>query len=160
MTEAGPCHWVEPDLCSACEATALKAFSAGFDKVCLNIARLAKAKGAVLLIFHEGKAVEVCAALDGGMEQDLPGLFRRAAERIEKGETVEQPVQTKERFTPAQPAPATLEQLAIALDVSVKLQAHYAKLLNQYDGGQRVVFASAADWIARLRYMGTIKEPK
>jgi hypothetical protein len=38
-----------------------------------------------------------------------------------------------------------------ALEALVKLQAQYAKLLNDYDGGQRMSFESAAQWIARLR---------
>jgi hypothetical protein len=37
-----------------------------------------------------------------------------------------------------------------ALDESVKLQSHYAKLLNMYDSGERMQFATAAAWIARL----------
>ncbi len=37
-----------------------------------------------------------------------------------------------------------------ALDESVKLQAHYATLLNQHDGGEREVFASTEAWMARL----------
>ena len=38
-----------------------------------------------------------------------------------------------------------------ALGESVKLQAHYAKLLNMHDGGERIAFDSAEQWIARLR---------
>lgn len=37
-----------------------------------------------------------------------------------------------------------------ALEKSVKLQSHYAGLLNQYDGGERMVFESADDWVKRL----------
>ncbi len=33
---------------------------------------------------------------------------------------------------------------------SVKLQSHYARLLNMLDGGQRMTFDSAAAWIYRL----------
>lgn len=40
--------------------------------------------------------------------------------------------------------------LYAALEESVKLQSHYAGLLNQYDGGQRLVFLDADAWIARL----------
>jgi hypothetical protein len=37
-----------------------------------------------------------------------------------------------------------------ALERSVKLQSHYAELLNMHDGGQRLQFASADAWLARL----------
>ena len=37
-----------------------------------------------------------------------------------------------------------------ALDESVKLQSHYAKLLNMHDGGERMVFNSTEEWLARL----------
>ena len=37
-----------------------------------------------------------------------------------------------------------------ALRQSVKLQSHYAKLLNMHDGGERMQFASAEEWMARL----------
>lgn len=43
-----------------------------------------------------------------------------------------------------------LETTSLALDQSVKLQSHYAGLLNQYDGGSRLQFDSAKDWIERL----------
>ncbi len=49
---------------------------------------------------------------------------------------------------------ARLKQEAVrlreALEESVKLQGHYAELLNMYDGGSRIVFLSATDWMARL----------
>jgi len=38
-----------------------------------------------------------------------------------------------------------------ALKESVKLQSHYAALLNSYDFGQRISFAGPNEWIARLR---------
>jgi hypothetical protein len=37
-----------------------------------------------------------------------------------------------------------------ALDESLKLQSHYAALLNMHDGGQRKGFANAEEWIERL----------
>jgi hypothetical protein len=40
--------------------------------------------------------------------------------------------------------------LRTALDESVRLQVHYAHLLNDYDGGRRLLFANADAWIARL----------
>lgn len=44
-----------------------------------------------------------------------------------------------------------IDELAEALDQSVKLQTHYAALLNQYDGGERRGFPTVAGWVARLR---------
>ena len=44
-----------------------------------------------------------------------------------------------------------VEFLEFALKASVSLQSHYAGLLNQYDGGERIEFHDAADWIGRLR---------
>jgi hypothetical protein len=43
-----------------------------------------------------------------------------------------------------------LDRLQKALDESVKLQSHYASLLNQYDGGRRLQFKNAQEWIERL----------
>ena len=48
------------------------------------------------------------------------------------------------------------EELLIALEQSVKLQSHYASLLNLHDGGRRVGFQDAQAWIDRLRETGTL----
>lgn len=48
---------------------------------------------------------------------------------------------------------ATLEK---ALSESLKLQSHYASLLNQWDGGHRIGFDSAEAWIRRLRETKTL----
>jgi len=50
------------------------------------------------------------------------------------------------------------EELRIALSESLKLQKHYAKLLNQYDGGERMIFGSISEWIDRLRVIGKLPE--
>jgi hypothetical protein len=52
------------------------------------------------------------------------------------------------------PAPRTedierIQELQIALHESVKLQSHYAMLLNGWDGGKRMQFASAQAWLDR-----------
>ena len=41
--------------------------------------------------------------------------------------------------------------IAKALEESVKLQTHYAELLNMHDGGERIGFETADAWIDRLR---------
>lgn len=51
---------------------------------------------------------------------------------------------------------AEFRRLRVALAESVKLQSHYAGLLNMYDGGQRMEFASADAWIARLDSFGAL----
>ena len=47
-------------------------------------------------------------------------------------------------------------ELMLALIASVKLQSHYAMILNGYDGGERMQFSSVAAWIERLKKVGTI----
>ena len=47
--------------------------------------------------------------------------------------------------------------IEIALDESLKLQAHYAKLLNMWDGGNRMIFKDRQSWIDRLKATGTIR---
>jgi len=46
--------------------------------------------------------------------------------------------------------------LATALAEMVKLQAHYAKLLNEYDQGERVSFPDAQTWLDRMADLGKI----
>ena len=41
-------------------------------------------------------------------------------------------------------------KLMMVLRESVLLQSHYAQLLNDYDGGQRMSFDTAEAWIKRL----------
>ena len=62
----------------------------------------------------------------------------------------------REIVVPWEPTPEVVEkkeyvELETALDESLKLQSHQARLLNQYDGGERREFANSAEWIARLR---------
>lgn len=47
-----------------------------------------------------------------------------------------------------------VRRLRAALARSVKLQSHYAGLLNMYDGGARMKFESAETWMARLDELG------
>lgn len=56
------------------------------------------------------------------------------------------------------PPPCSAADLYIALREALKLQKHYAELLNMHDGGQRrsEVFASPETWIARLRETGDL----
>ena len=46
-----------------------------------------------------------------------------------------------------------LEMTEYALDESVKLQSHYASLLNMQDGGTRMTFATGQAWLDRLKYL-------
>lgn len=52
----------------------------------------------------------------------------------------------------------SVQELMEALIESVKLQSHYAGLLNEYDGGKRQQFSCPAHWIQRLIETGTIKK--
>jgi len=45
-----------------------------------------------------------------------------------------------------------------ALEKSVKLQSHYAELLNMYDASQRMRFKDANEWLHRLRKLDTLSE--
>jgi hypothetical protein len=49
-------------------------------------------------------------------------------------------------------------ELMEALIESVKLQSHYAGILNDYDGGKRLQFNCPAHWIQRLLETGTIRK--
>jgi hypothetical protein len=51
-----------------------------------------------------------------------------------------------------------VEELEIALCESLVLQSHYATLLNRFDDGNRLTFATAKDWIERLHLIGRLKE--
>ena len=53
-----------------------------------------------------------------------------------------------------------MNETEIALEESLKLQSHYANLLNQYDGGERIVFRSSKEWIERLKKVGAIPSNK
>ena len=46
------------------------------------------------------------------------------------------------------------DELRKCLEESVGLQSHYAWLLNEYDGGERMIFKTADEWIERLRKIG------
>jgi hypothetical protein len=43
------------------------------------------------------------------------------------------------------------DELYYALEESLRLQSHYATLLNQYDNGRRIEFNTIKDWCKRLR---------
>lgn len=52
----------------------------------------------------------------------------------------------------------TREELYTALEESIKLQVHYAKILNCYDGGGRCEDFTAGTWLLRLKELGKIKK--
>jgi hypothetical protein len=51
-------------------------------------------------------------------------------------------------------------ELVAALKQSVELQSHYAELLNMYDGGQRLTFASVEAWLDRLAALAAAGQPQ
>jgi len=50
------------------------------------------------------------------------------------------------------------EELIHALKESLKLQSHYAGLLNMYDNGRRMQFDTTEKWINRLRFIKQDRE--
>jgi len=54
----------------------------------------------------------------------------------------------------------TKHELEIGLSESLKLQSHYAELLNMYDGGERRGFKNCQEWIDRLKEIGDMPEEK
>lgn len=78
-------------------------------------------------------------------------------------------VEGREEFGPSEeekknnPEVAKEDEVWKALEESVKLQSHYAHLLNMHDGGLRNTFENSEEWIARLRETptpGTRKSPE
>ena len=49
------------------------------------------------------------------------------------------------------PKDEIIKELKQALFESLKLQSHYAKLLNMHDGGERIGFASIEAWLERIK---------
>lgn len=44
-----------------------------------------------------------------------------------------------------------------ALSEAIRLKSHYAKLLNQHDGGHRIIFDTVEKWMERLEETGTLR---
>lgn len=57
------------------------------------------------------------------------------------------------------PSP-TYEEIWKALEESIALQAHYAGLLNEYDGGKRIVFRNVYHWLDRVKSSSEAEERK
>jgi hypothetical protein len=47
-------------------------------------------------------------------------------------------------------------ELHIALTEAVTLNSIYAQLLNQYDGGERIIFKNSQEWLQRLETLDII----
>jgi hypothetical protein len=58
------------------------------------------------------------------------------------------------KSTEGEKALCSAKDMYVALRESVKLQSHYAELLNWYDSGKRISFTTPEEWIARLREIG------
>lgn len=70
----------------------------------------------------------------------------------------EQSTPSRETATPADRD--EVATLRAALAESVALQTHYASLLNMHDGGGRIGFANADEWIDRLRVTGRLEQAR
>jgi len=55
------------------------------------------------------------------------------------------------KFSELQEVALKLQEQANGLEESVKLQNHYALLLNERDGGERIIFSNAEAWLIRLK---------
>lgn len=97
------------------------------------VIRLVK-KGCLIAIPRKAKCFYVSIQL--GIVRDVKELKKIIDEEINK--ELENPVMNKNIYLSA-------------LEESLKLQTHYAKLLNQYDGGKRIIFKSVSEWLKRLK---------
>jgi len=96
-TEAGPCHWVEVDLCSACAVKAEAVFQSGLDQLCANLVRRTGARGAMILVFHTDRGLEIAAAMDSDLNPFLAERLREVADRLDRKLGVSKPVQEEPR---------------------------------------------------------------
>jgi len=51
-------------------------------------------------------------------------------------------------------------RLQYGLNESVKLQSHYAELLNMYDHGERIQFDTSEDWLQRIEQIRSRPKPQ
>lgn len=84
-------------------------------------------------IFHNGSSW-VTAKIG-----ELPA-FKSEDAAMDASDNIQPPLQ----------ALSSVEETDHALEESVKLQSHYAGLLNMYDGGKRLQFSSSREWMNRL----------
>src|SRR6185436_9540577 len=69
--------------------------------------------------------------------------------RIPLQQALDQTMPLSDAVVTMAPCPVCFE----AFEELVKLQCHYAKLLNMHDGGERWSFGSAKEWLDRLRQL-------
>jgi hypothetical protein len=87
---------------------------------------------------------QIIAALRRGLEPVPEGFVRTVPDpQMRTICTAEAMGQLAER-------PPSGEMVMDALERSVRLQSHYAVLLNMHDGGKRILFDDAAAWLKRL----------
>ena len=109
---------------------------------------LAAAEDSIAEVVYIGSAKERKKRKDQDVERNAAIIAKHYAEApVEKDINAERVAKTPPQQPQQQSAEATLRH---ALEESVKLQSHYAKLLNIYDGGIRKEFANAQVWLDRL----------
>lgn len=111
-----------------------------------NLARLAKASGALFDGNNEPED-DKRARLEVAKEYELFCDWRHT-EPYKSGNFEEEP--------PIKSAPKSV--MLIALQESLKLQAHYGRLLNDWDGGKRMIFKSVSEWLNRLKETGAFND--
>ena len=123
---------------------------AGMAKELLRLAKLPdikKDKGGLVMQLEVAANLLCRADAEIAAKDRMIELYRRA----DLGHLFCWCVENLQKFPPLQGEwIETVKRRLGALDESVKLQSHYASLLNQYDGGQRMQFDDGQAWIDRL----------
>lgn len=92
----------------------------------------------------------------GGISDDNPEWNRINAEAEQREQDAEMAADCEAELRGlVRDLTTALENRNRALEESVKLQSHYAVLLNVIDGGRRLTFDCGQDWIDRLRYLAS-----
>lgn len=97
-----------------------------------------------------GGVMVTLAALCETLGYDMEVAARVELDRILKPEIMEK-IRAKQASKSVGSALPVTDEVREALEESVRLQNHYAELLNQYDGGERMQFKNGDAWIERLK---------
>lgn len=111
------------------------------------INKLREAKASIPM-GHTPNDIIISENLAGWIDQMIDELANR-------GVKIDRPGTSAEPLTAAH---SDSLRLTVALRESLKLQSHYAKLLNMHDGGKRIGFETVDEWIERLKTTGTLPE--
>lgn len=86
VTEGVACHWVEPDLCSACfekkPASPQAALSLAYERFVREVQLVSQSPGVVLIVFHRDKPSEVIAALGTEANNNFGAMMQSIADQV------------------------------------------------------------------------------